>query len=563
MPLYIYDNVACRKPSRYMSAVCCNGMDMPMKSYKLNLSGVRRFMFAAALWFVAGVAVYGGEDDRSIADGARYHVEMQSTVSGGKTPLWLNANRHGLSSLEKTNGYLRAGVIRPLGADSLRRWGIGYGIDVAVPVNFTSNVVVQQAFAEARWLHGTLTVGSKEYPMELKNNSLSSGSQTLGINARPVPQVRLALPDYWTLPFANGWLHIKGHMAYGMMTDDGWQHDFTGRKSKYADNVLYHSKAGYIKIGNEDVFCPFSLELGLEMAATFGGAAYIFDADGNMTCIEGEKGWKRFVHAFLPGGSDKTDGEFYGNASGNHLGSWVLRMNWDAETWRFSVYADKFFEDHSSMFQLDYDGYGSGDEWDAKKKSRYLLYDFKDIMLGAELDFKYDRWINGIVFEYIYSKYQSGPIYHDHTPSISDHIGGVDNFYNHGVYTGWQHWGQVIGNPLYRSPIYNENGMIRVDDNRFMAFHLGIDGRPSENFSYRALASWQEGLGTYDDPYDDVHHNVSFLVEGRYAFTVGLLKDWSVKASYAMDFGKILGHNHGFGLTLAKTGLLNIKKKRK
>ena len=56
--------------------------------------------------------------------------------------------------------------------------------------------------------------------MQLKNQTLSSGSQTLGINARPVPQVRIALPEYWQLPFGGGWLHLKGHIAYGMMTDD-------------------------------------------------------------------------------------------------------------------------------------------------------------------------------------------------------------------------------------------------------------------------------------------------------------------------------------------------------
>jgi len=524
---------------------------------------VKKIVTSAAVFAAACGAAYGDDGERSVTDDIRYGVEMQATASGGKTPLWLNANRHGLSSLDRFNGYMRVSAVRPLRADSLRKWGVGYGLDVAVPVNFTSSVVVQQAFAEARWLHGVLTVGSKEYPMELKNNSLSSGSQTLGINARPVPQVRLALPHYWTLPFANGWLHMKGHVAYGLMTDDGWQHEFTGRKSKYADNVLYHSKAGYIKIGNEDVFCPFSLELGLEMASTFAGTGYRMGDDGEMVAIEGEKGLHGVLHAFIPGGSDKTDGDIYANASGNQLGSWVLRMNWDAERWRLSVYADKYFEDHSAMFQLDYDGYGSGEEWNKKKKSRYLLYDFKDMMLGMELDFKYDSWIEGIVLEYIYSKYQSGPVYHDRTPSISDHIGGSDNYYNHGVYTGWQHWGQVIGNPLYRSPIYNTDGTIRVCDSRFMAFHLGVDGRPSEHFSYRLLASYQEGLGTYDDPYDEEHHNVSFLVEGRYDFGEGSLRGWSVKGGYAMDFGRILGHNYGFQLTVAKTGLLNLKRKKK
>lgn len=492
-----------------------------------------------------------------LAKGLEYDIEMQSTFSEGRTPLWLNANKYGLSSLDNTNGYLRAGVFRPLRTDSVRRWGMGYGVDVAVPYNFTSDFVVQQAFIEGRWLHGVMTVGSKEYPMELKNNLLSSGSQTLGINARPIPQVRIALPEYWTLPFAKCWLHLKGHIAYGRMTDDRWQHEFTDRKNKYADDVLFHSKAGYLKIGNEDVFCPFSLELGLEMAATFGGTAYRPDGKGGMTVLKGDTGLGAYWNAFVPGGYD-TGETTYQNVEGNHVGSWLIRMNWDTDMWRFSVYADKYFEDHSAMFQLDYDGYGQGEEWDEKKKSRYVLYDFKDIMLGMELNIKYDRWINDVVFEYIYSKYQSGPIYHDHTNTISDHIGGRDNFYNHSIYTGWQHWGQVIGNPLYRSPIYNEDGTIMVKDNRFMAFHLGIDGRPFPRFMYRVLASWQEGLGTYDEPYENKRNNFSLLVEGEYAFGGKLLNGWKVKGCYGMDLGAILGDNYGFQVTIVKNGLIKF-----
>src|SRR5574344_1605707 len=206
---------------------------------------------------------------QSLTDGLQYKVEIQSTVSDSKTPLWLNANRYGLSSLDKSNGYFRAAVERPLQTDSDHNFGLGYGIDMAAAYNFTSKVIVQQAYVEGRWLHGTLTIGSKEYPMELKNSQLSSGSQTLGINARPIPQVRLALPDYWTLPFAGRLFHIKGHIAYGKMTDDNWQHSFTGRTSKYSDDVLYHSKAGYIMVGKPEQPRSLTLEVGLEMATQF------------------------------------------------------------------------------------------------------------------------------------------------------------------------------------------------------------------------------------------------------------------------------------------------------
>lgn len=492
-----------------------------------------------------------------LAHNLTYRLEAQASASDGRTPLWLNANKYGLSSLDESNGYGRVAVVRPLQTDSARRWAVGYGVDVAMAYNYTSTVVVQQAFAEVRWLHGVLSVGSKNYPMELKNNQLSSGSQTLGINARPVPQVRLALPEYWILPFGNGMIRMKGHVAFGKMTDDNWQHSFTDRKSKWADDVLYHSKAGYIMIGNPDRHFPLSLELGLEMAAEFGGTTYRAGADGPVVVSKNETGLKAFWNAFISGGCEVNEKQsIYQNVEGNQVGSWLVRANYDNEAFRLSLYADKYFDDHSSMFQLDYDGFGSGDEWNTRKKSRYVFYDFKDWMLGAELNLKNGTWLRGVVLEYLYTKYQSGPIYHDHTPSIPDHVCGRDNFYNHGIYMGWQHWGQVMGNPLYLSPIYNENGVINVNNNRFMAFHLGLSGAPTDNLQYRVLATYQDGLGTYANPYTHVRHNVSLLAEATYSFTGKTMKGWSVSGAYGMDKGSIRGHNYGFQLTISKTGLL-------
>ena len=526
----------------------------------------RLLLTIAVLSVTTGVSAQYQEPEKKVQplnllDSIGYKVEIQGSFSHGKTPLWLNANKYGLSSLENMNGYLRGAIERPLSVDNGRKWGIGYGLDVAGAVNYTSKLVVQQAYVQARWLHGVLTVGAKEEPMELKNNSLSSGSQTLGRNARPVPQVRLALPEYWKIPLTKGWLHMKGHIAYGKMTDDNWQHEFTNRQTKYADNVLYHSKAGYLKIGNEERYFPLSVELGLEMACTFGGTAYMYDAEsGGLKPVKGGTGFKDFWKAFLPGGAEKVEeGTVYQNAEGNQLGSWVFRINYDADWWRLSLYGDKYFEDHSSMLFLDYDGYGTGENWNVREKRRYFLYALKDYLLGIEFHKKYNSWLNTILFEYIYSKYQSGPIYHDHSEGRPDsHICGDDNFYNHYIYTGWQHWGQVIGNPLYRSPIYNEDGTIEVKDNRFMAFHLGFDGQPSERFGYRGMVTYQEGVGTYQHPYYKKHHNVSFLVEGKYNFISR--KKWlngtSITAGYGMDFGAILGGiNYGFQLTLAKSGI--------
>ena len=477
--------------------------------------------------------------ERSLFDSLQYRAEMQGTLAGGDhSPLWLNANKYGLSSLKKANGYIRGAIMRPLSNDDGRRWGVGYGVDLALAAGFTSTLVIQQAYIEARWLKGVLTVGAKEQPMELKNQELSSGSQTLGINARPVPQVRIALPDYWSIPGTRNWLALKGHIAYGMTTDDRWQKDFKAPNTRYTENTLYHSKAGYLRIGPKNI----TFELGLEMASQFGGKSYMYE-NGVEKVYDNSSNLKAFWNALIPGGSDATDGNFK-NVEGNQLGSWVMRLNFDQPTWNIGVYADQFFEDHSMMTHFSKSGDG------------YFRYDFKDWLLGVELKLKQTRWLEGVVVEYLYSKYQGGPVYHDHTANVDIQISGRDNYYNHHLFTGWQHWGQVMGNPLYRSPLYNDDRKIEVEHNRFKAWHLGFNGSPIDGLHYRVLATWQRSFGSYYYLPPTPVENVSLLAEASYALRHG----WLVKGAFAMDNGKLRGESYGVQLSVIKTGIIGKKK---
>ena len=498
-----------------------------------------RYVSMVALLLLAVPSVHAQTEVRT---------ELQMTTSSGDhTPLWLNANKYGLSSLETTNGYLRAGLFHSMEKDSLDKFAFGYGADVAVTSHFTSRVVVQQAYAEVRWLKGVLTIGAKEQPLQLRDQLLSTGSQTIGVNARPIPAVRVSLPDYWTVPYTRGVVAIKGFIAYGRQTDDRWQEDFTGKASKYTDNTQIHTKAGYLRIGKPGK--PFTAELGLEVGCQFGGTAHVFN-NGNEVLYHNESGLKGMWQAFIPSGGDQGEGD-YMNKGGNHVGSYLLRLNFDQPAYRIGVYADHFFEDISQMFFLDYDGYGKGENFNKWEDRHWFVYDCKDIMLGADLHLKKSNLVDAIVCEYIYSKHQSGPVYHDRTPSISDHIAGIDNYYNHYIHTGWQHWGQVLGNPLYRSPLYNDNGEIKVRDNRFVAWHIGLSGKPFRGLRYRVLGTWQQGLGTYEDPLLAPAYNRSLLVEMAYDLPV--LGGWQVKGAAALDHGQLLGDNFGLQLTLRKT----------
>lgn len=510
---------------------------------------IKIFMIKNKIYIVVAFLFVTHFAQASEFDSLEYRAEASSTMSRHTTPLWLNSNRYGLSSLHAGNGYVRGGIFREESEESRKReLGWSAGADVAVAWNNTSTLILQQLYAEGRWLHGTLTIGAKQQPMELKNERLSSGSQALGINARPVPQVRIALPEYVKV---FPWLGVKGHIAYGWLTDQEWERDFAGsRGNRWSQDVRYHSKAGYLRLGK--VGKPFSAELGLEMAAEFGGVVH----DPVVGDIHMGDGLKDYWDALIGGGSDPGEG-IYGNVDGNQLGAYVFRLNYDREDWALHFYGDHFFEDHSAMFHLDYDGYHTdGDNIREHVDRRYVVYDMKDMMLGVELNLKKGTWVKDVVVEYLYTKYQSGPVYHDNSSQIADHIAGRDNYYNHGRYTGWQHWGMVMGNPLYRSPLYNSDHLIQVENNRFVAFHMGVYGEPMPTWSYRVLGSWEQSLGTYGNPYVPWRYDTSLLVEVAHT----LSKGWCVKGGYGLDHGKLLGNNIGLQLTVTKRGLLRLKK---
>lgn len=471
----------------------------------------------------------------------QYKISAEASVSDGRTPLWLNANKYGLSSLEKNNAFLDAGIVKPDSMDS--KWGWSAGAEMAVAYHNTSTVIVQQAYVEGRWLHGTLTLGSKEWPMQMKNNRLSSGSQTLGINARPVPQLRIALPEYTKL---TKWLYLKGHIAYGFFTDDNWQQDFSNGKATHCEDIRYHSKAGYFRIGVPEK--PLTVELGVEMAAQFGGKKY--DSNGQLLKTRPHD-ISDYWNVFWGGGGDPGEGVF-ANADGNQMGSWLVRINWNKPQYAVSFYIDHYFDDHSQMFFLDYDGYGEGEEWNEKKKSHYFRYKLKDNMYGIEVELKKISWLRHIVGEYLYTKYQSGPIYHDHGTLVSYHIGGDDDYMNHGFYGSWQHWGQVMGNPLYRSPLYNKDGKIRVESNRFWALHFGCDGNLSRCLDYRLLISAQKSWGSYKDPFVPIRKALNVMAEFNYQ----LKRGYAVGCAVGLDRGSVFGDNFGLQIRFSKSGIL-------
>lgn len=484
-------------------------------------------------------------------------IEMKVTAQGSAgngdvAPFWFTSNRYGLGPSESFSGLTRVSLIRGIENDSIRNWGIGYGVDMAGAYSKNhTRFVLQQAFFDVKWKMLRLSLGQKERPSELKNENLSIGGLTLGTNARPLPQIRFELPDFWSIPGTKGWLAIKAHIAYGWYTDNAWQRNNNASTDNYyTSGSRFHSKAGFLRIGNKDVF-PLTLTGGLEMAAQFGGTSYNFEGRGGdiQGVVKHNSGIKAYWNAFIMGGSDANDGDKFKNVAGNHIGSWHLRLDFHGKGWGAGVYAEHMFEDHSQLF------------WQ---------YAWKDMLIGAEVKLPKNRFVSTLVYEHLRTTHQSGPIYHDKTNQVPLQISARDNYYNNHIYGSWQHAGNVMGCPLIISPLYNNlnlvpgydnTGSLRIKHNRIIAHHVGLQGNPLNDLSYRIIYTYEKSWGTYLEPVADPMTGHFILVEAKY--NPHQVRGLEAVLSYGHNGGNLLGKSDGVMLTVAYSGLLNLSKRTK
>lgn len=468
-----------------------------------------------------------------------YRVEASVNAgTGDYAPLWFTANRNGLSSQEPNSGYLRAGLTYRQAFN--RGWKIGAGLDLAGAFNSPSDFIVQQAYADISWRVLNLSIGSKERAPLGKNPLLSSGGMVEGNNARPVPQVRAEIADYYTVPGTKGWFAFKGHIAYGCFTDGRWQRDFAApHHQDFVQKVLYHSKALMLKVGNKERF-PLEAEVGMMMSAQFGGEQHSFRADGTEEVDRMPHKLKNFAKVFFAkaGGADTPDGDQV-NVEGNHVGSWDFALNYYWRDWKFRVYYEHYFDDHSQMF-LEYG------RW-------------KDGHLGIEVTLPKNRWVNTLLWEGLATKDQSGPILYDGDERFEGaafqgtQISAGDNYYNNFFYQSWAHYGLGMGNPLLPGPIYNRNGNLMYRSNRVRANHWAFSGTPSDEWGYRVLMSYALHWGTYGNPLDKICNQFSSLYEVTYS--PRKWNGWHFSLAAAVDYGDYLGNSGGGMITIKKEGI--------
>ena len=500
---------------------------------------------------------YGNRDDDLLSYGFESRirrrlnlgVDFSANVGGGENaPFWFTSNRQGLSPLNSTgvllDFYMEGGMRLP------SRFYFNYGAEVGVAANYQSEFILQQMYVECGYNWFDLSIGSRERWGELKNRSLSSGSLSWSGNSRPVPQIRLEVPQFQRLGILGGWFSLKGHIAYGWYQDSDWRAERAELYSKppqYTDNILYHSKALFLRVGDAGRF-PLEFTWGLEMYSQFGGTCH------NMRVKPGEpvcesydfpKDINAYLSILLPFNSPGKQGV----DNGNTLGSWHLAFDLTMPDWKYRLYYEHFFEDHSSMLGIEYKS-------DAEGNKEFVSYGFRrnwlDGLYGIEINAPAGMPFDNIVFEILNTKGQCGPVYRYPNPVIEQQVDGCDEFYNQEFYKSYSNFGYANGTPITLSPIYNKDGDLSFKSNRVVMVHFGIDGQVTPKLDYRVLATHTTHWGTYNHPLVKREEITSVMLECFYRFDGR--NGWRLGLSAAADFdsGNLLGNNGGVMLTLSK-----------
>lgn len=529
-----------------------------------------RILLGVCSALLLGTTSAAAQEKVSVKD----YVQLNALAGVGENaPFWLVSNHNGLSSLDTYNGYIRYGVDIDGLIGTKGNWNYSAGLDLKTGYNQRNNPIVHQLYADVSYKWLSLSVGAKERVAEMRDFStlqgvngneamnnfsslafnglgeLGTGGLVYSGNSSPIPQVRIGAPEYVTVKGTNSLLKLRGHISYGVFLDSKFQENFTALnpKAKYNRYALYHSKAFFMKVGDEEKF-PLEAEGGLEMHSQFGGDVYTH-AKGKYLSMPTR--FKDFLKAFIPtGGDELVPFTEQSNITGNQVGNWHLAFTLHTKPVDIQLYGEHMFEDFSQLFFMEYQN-------NINNERTWVYYPWRDMMIGLSIKNKsgFMDLISNIRYEYVSTYDQSGAGYNDPSDYFVEQMDGLDNYYNHAIYSGWHYYGKGMGSPLVFSPLYNSDGSLEFKANRMRAHHVGVNGAfgRKKEFLYRLLYTYSENWGTYVNPFFEKKYTTSVLADFIYSPNG---KSWLVSASVAHDRSNYIGNNTGVMLSFVKVGLL-------
>ena len=400
-----------------------------------------------------------------------YGSARMAGTTGQYMPFWARTGEDGILPVA-SSGLVTAGADAFYKTDSDFSFSAGLNLAGAAahksPVNPSSVYgIIDRLYISGNWKMLHLDAGLKPRERSLSDISVSGGNVMYSRNARNLPGVN-AWSDW--IYFEKGhWVGIKGNIAHYQTFDN-----------RYVRGAMIHNKALHMKVAlgrNVD------LSLGFEHWAQWGGESPTYGKQ--------PLSFMDYFRIFMAGrgGEDATLSDRV-NVLGNHLGKECVRVDWRHSDFTMTFQYDKPFEDGSGMrFQNAPDGIWS------------LQFMFKER----------DAWVTDLVFEYIKTSWQSGPL-HDRPATEEEKLeqdpnghyygtkvlGGCDTYFHNGEYrSGWTYHNRIIGLPLIL-PAMPQDGITQsVVATRVNGCHLGLKGLVNKKIPYAFKATYTSNLGNY------------------------------------------------------------------
>lgn len=424
--------------------------------------------------------------------------------SKDELPFWLTYNKFGL--VPKNNYGMWDFTIKKL-PNKTQKFDWDFGVMGASTVSKDTDIRLRDYYVGARYEKLKFYVGAKAVPVIYGGLSSSNGRFIASSNARPYPRAIVSL-DYIDIPFLKGWVQFKGAYSEGVMIDD-----------RYVDNVRLHYKNLYFKAGNEKLY----LEAGINHYVQWAGNS---PSRGKLASSFGA--YKDMIFAKKQSEYDELGSDFDKNRVGNHIGMLDLHLHYTASQFLIDAYRQVIFEDSSGHNFFN-----------------------RDALWGVYLERNKEKpLVKSVLVEYYFTKYQSG----DKAGKKADGSGvwtGRDNYFNNSTYrSGWTNYGFTIGSPFFTE----RNGKdyaLGVDNNRIIAYHMGLAGFVTNSLYYKAMFSITRNYGTYSVPMDK-NQRSAFLELGMPLKKIPL----NISCGVAVDNGELLNNNIGAFLKISTNGLL-------
>lgn len=430
-----------------------------------------------------------------------YDVSLQTSLATQKTlPFWMVRNTYGTQP-NSDNLLLQTAVFSDFNKPEAD-WDFAFKGAVSSYLADENDAFINELYARLKYKNWILTAGAKHDGLQWQGLSTSNGNIVNSINSRAFPGLNLESNGFITLPFAKKWLRAKMNYAEYLLNDP-----------RVVDNAHLHHKSLHFKAA----FSP-TLELitGLDHYVVWGGTSEEYGKQPSSF-----KDYLKLVTA-QAGGSNSFSGEQV-NALGNHVGAYLLQLNFYGEHSNWSFYWSHPFEDKSGL----------------------NLSNYPDALFGLFIDLKNPEGaVSHILGEFYYTKDQG-------RKASTNNL--IDNYFNNKLYhSGWTYFGATIGSPFFitKEPINGITEGVQLNYSRFTAYSLGLKGSISTNLKYSGLISYTYYAGWFKT---NLAANTLVASKIQLHYTNKALP-FEISFGAAADFGNFLTDNLGGFITLKKIG---------